>query len=140
MQPDEKINEKIKRIRRNKKWSQEDMAHQLNIATSTYGDIERGVSKLSLQRLEEIAKIFEVGLAELIDLNAKNIFNFKNIHGDHCQNWYNNPSSEQILELQHELEKARLLLQERDKEISYLKEDKEQLKEMIALLKNHQQK
>jgi len=130
MQPNEKTNEKIRRIRRDKKWSQMDMANQLNIEASTYGAIERGETKLSLQRLEEIAKVFKVDLAELIDLNAKNVFNSGGTHSHHSQNWYNNSSSEQILELQHELEKAHLLLQERDKEIGYLKE-------LVTLLKNN---
>jgi hypothetical protein len=36
------------------------------------------------------------------------------------------------------LEKARLLLQERDKEVGYLKREIEHLNELVALLKNNQ--
>jgi len=67
-------------------------------------------------------------LAELVDFNEKQVLNFGSIHSDNCQNWYNNPSSEQILELQHELEKARL-------EIDYLKQQNADLREMVKLLK-----
>lgn len=128
MQPDEKITEKIKRLRRDKKWSQEDVAQRLNMATSTYSDLERGVTQLSLRRLEELAKIFDTDLAELIGLNAKNIFNLGETHNSHSQNWYNNPASEQLLELQHELEKTRL-------ENDYLKQQNADLREMVNLLK-----
>lgn len=113
-------------------------AYQLNLSPSAYGSIERGETKLSLPRLEEIAKVFEIDLAELIDFGEKQVLNFGSIHGNNCQNWCNNPSSEQFLELKHELEKARLLLQERDKEINYLKQQIEHLKELLALLKKDQ--
>lgn len=125
------LNEKLRFMRHLKKWSPEEVAHRLNLSASAYGSMERGETKLSLLRLEEIAKVFEIELAELIDFNEKNVFNWGGTHSNHCQNWYNNPSSEQLLELQHELEKARLLLQEREKEINYLKE-------LIELLKNNQ--
>lgn len=126
------LNEKIRFIRHIKKWSQEEVAHRLGMSPSAYGSIERGEIKLSLPRLEEIARVFEIDLAELVDFNEKNIFNFGGTHNNHCHTWHNNSSSEQLIELQHELEKARLLLQEREKEIAYLKE-------LIALLKNNQQ-
>ena len=125
------LNEKLRFMRHLKKWSQEEVAHRLNLSASAYGSMERGETKLSFPRLEEIAKVFEIELAELIDFNEKNVFNWGGTHSNHCQNWYNHPSSEQLLELQHELETARLLLQEREKEISYLKE-------LIELLKNNQ--
>ena len=133
-----KVNEKIKFIRLIKKWSQEEMAHQLDISPSTYGSIERGETKLSLARLEEIAKVFEIDLAELLNANEKNIFNFGGTYSENCHTWYNNPHSEQCLELQHELEKSHLLLQERDKEIDYLKRETKRLAELVDLLKNNQ--
>lgn len=128
------LTEKLRFMRHIKKWSQEEMAYRLNMSPSAYGSVERGETKLSLPRLEEIAKLFEIELAELIDSNGRNVSNFfGEIHSNHCQNWYSNPSSEQFVELQHELEKNRLLLQERDKEIGYLKE-------LVELLKNNPQR
>ncbi len=122
------LNEKIRFIRHIKKWSQEEVAHRLDISPSAYGSIERGETKLSIPRLEEIAKVFEIDLAELID-DEKNIFNFGSIHGDNCQNWCVHSKSEQLLQLQHELEKAHL-------EIEYLKQQNADLREMVNLLKS----
>lgn len=125
------VSEKLKFIRHIKQWSQEEVAHRLNISPSAYGSMERGETKLSLERLEELAKVFEVDLAQLLDSNEKNIFNFGSIHGDHCQNWCDQTQPERIIELGHEVEKLGLLLQERDKEIEYLKQ-------IIELFKNTQ--
>jgi transcriptional regulator with XRE-family HTH domain len=122
------VNEKLKLIRHAKQWSQEEIAHRLNISPSAYGSIERGETKLSLGRLEELAKIFEIDLALLLDSSEKNIFNLGGTYSNHCQNWYSHSQSEQFVELQHEVEKLYLLLQERDKEILYLKELVELLK------------
>ncbi len=121
------INEKLRFIRHIKHWSQEEIAHRLNISPSTYGSIERGETKLSLGRLEELAKIFDIDLALLLDSSEKNIFNLGGTYSNHCQNWYSYSQSE----LQHEVEKLHLLLQERDKEVSYLRE-------LIELLKRNQ--
>jgi len=123
------LNEKIRFIRHIKKWSQEEVAHRLDISPSAYGSIERGETKLSIPRLEELAKMFEIDLVELIDLNEKNIFNFGSIHGDHCQNWCGLPKSEQLLQLQHEIEKARL-------QVEYLTQQNADLREMVNLLKS----
>jgi len=121
------VNEKLKFIRHIKQWSQEEIAHRLNISPSTYGSMERGETKLSLGRLKELAKVFEIDLALLLDSSEKNVFNLGGTYSNHCQNWYSHSQSE----LQHEVEKLRLLLQERDKEVLYLKE-------LIELLKLNQ--
>jgi transcriptional regulator with XRE-family HTH domain len=125
------ISDKLKFIRHIKHWSQEEVAHRLNISASAYGSMERGETKLSLERLKELAKVFEMDLAQLLDSSEKNIFNFGSIEGDHWQNWCDHTQSEQTVELKHELEKTRLLLQEREKEVAYLRE-------FIELFKNNQ--
>jgi transcriptional regulator with XRE-family HTH domain len=125
------VSDKLKFIRHIKHWSQEEVAHRLNISPSAYGSMERGETKLSLKRLEELAKIFEMDFTQLLDSSEKNIFNFGSIEGDHCQNWCDHTQSEQVVELKHELEKTRLLLQEREKEVAYLRE-------FIELFKNNQ--
>jgi len=125
------VSDKLKFIRHIKHWSQEEVAHRLNISPSAYGSMERGETKLSLKRLEELAKIFEMDFTQLLDSSEKNIFNFGSIEGDHWQNWCDHTQSEQVVELKHELEKTRLLLQEREKEVAYLRES-------IELFKNNQ--
>ena len=62
--------EKIRTIRQLKGWSQEEIAHRLDMSVSGYGSIERGDTDVNLSRLEDIAGIFEVDLAELFNLNS----------------------------------------------------------------------
>lgn len=50
----------IREIRTLKKFSQEYMARRLNIVVSAYSKIERGLTQLTIERLNEISKIFGV--------------------------------------------------------------------------------
>jgi transcriptional regulator with XRE-family HTH domain len=60
-----KIN-KIKEIRESKGFSQESVAHDLNITQQAYSRIEKNPESTTLKRLKELSKIFEVSLASLI--------------------------------------------------------------------------
>jgi transcriptional regulator with XRE-family HTH domain len=60
-----KITDKIREIRTQKNLSQEYLASFLGIDTSSYHRIERGVSPLSVQRLEKIVEALEIPLSEL---------------------------------------------------------------------------
>jgi len=56
----------IKKIRRQKDWSQEYVADKLNITQSAYAKLESGVSKLDILRLLEIAKLFGIHPSQLL--------------------------------------------------------------------------
>ncbi len=128
-----KLHERIKLMRKAKGWTQQEVAEKLNISLNAYGHIERGVTHPNSIKLEKIAKIFDVDLAELV--SDKNILNFGGTQSNHhCQNWYDNSSSEQLLKLQHELEKAQLVNDQQTKEIEYLKQQIIDLRKMIDLL------
>ena len=58
-----KINEKIKRLREGKHWSQEEMAQKLNMSKNGYAKIERGETSASL---EQVAGVLGIGLCELL--------------------------------------------------------------------------
>ena len=58
------IGPKIRKIRKIKDLSLENMAFELGITTSAYSKIEREECNISIKRLEEIARILEV---EVID-------------------------------------------------------------------------
>ena len=60
------INEKIKRLREGKHWSQEEMAQKLNMSKNGYAKIERGETSASLGRLEQVAAVLGIGLCELL--------------------------------------------------------------------------
>jgi transcriptional regulator with XRE-family HTH domain len=130
-----KLHEKIRRARKNKGWSQEETAQKLNMSLNAYGCIERGETHPNSIRLEQIARVFEMELAELV--SDGNIFIFGGAHSNHCQcnHWYSNSPPEQLLQLQHELEKVRLINEQQTKEIEYLKQQNADLREMVSLLK-----
>ena len=111
-------------------WSQEEIAEKLHMSLNAYGCIERGETCPNLNRLEQIAQILGIKLEELV--SEKSILNI----GMDFNNWYNTTSpSEQLIELQHELEKSRLLLEQQNKEIEYLKQQNADLRAMVKLLK-----
>lgn len=67
----------IKAIRMAKGLTQEDVADKLGLATSNYGRVERGLTELSIDRLEKIAEIFEVSVNYLLHFHEKNQIDFK---------------------------------------------------------------
>lgn len=68
------INEKIRFMRQQKGWSQEEMAHRLNMSPNGYGNIERGHTNINMTKLKKIAVFFDVNLTELFECD-KNVFN-----------------------------------------------------------------
>lgn len=60
-----KTTDKIREIRTQKNLSQEYLASYLGIDTSSYHRLERGVSPLSIQRLEKIVEALEITLSDL---------------------------------------------------------------------------
>ncbi|SEJ32405.1 Helix-turn-helix [Dyadobacter sp. SG02] len=63
------LSEKIRQIRLQKGLSQENMADMLGLSTTAYGDIERGRTELSVSRLENVAKLLDVPLPELLGID-----------------------------------------------------------------------
>jgi len=131
-----KIYERIKFLRQTKNWSQEEMAQRLEMSINGYARIERGETDLQLSRLEQIVKVFDMDLAEFFGINEKTVFNLA-VKQTNQNHWYISSTVSQT-ELLHELEKAHLLLQERDKEVGYLKQEMTYLKELVTALKNNQ--
>lgn len=119
-----KIHEKIKRIRKEKGWSQKEMAQKLNLSLNAYGHIERGETHPNSIRLEQIAKVLETDLGRLV--SDQSVFIGGN---NYCQTWYGGSPSEQVMQLQHELEKTRLINEQQAKEIDYLKQQNADLRQ-----------
>jgi transcriptional regulator with XRE-family HTH domain len=69
-----KVHEKIRSLRRSKRWSQEEMAEKLNLSVNGYANIERGETDPQLSRLEKIAETFGMELVELFSFGEKNVF------------------------------------------------------------------
>jgi transcriptional regulator with XRE-family HTH domain len=70
MSASSQLSERIRQIRTQKGLSQENMADMLNLSTTAYGDLERGRTELSISRLENIAKLLDIALPELLGLES----------------------------------------------------------------------
>lgn len=124
------INEKIRRIRESKEWSQEQMAEKLNMSLNGYAKIERGETKLYLDKLEQIAQILDIDVVELIQSGEKNIcFQIESPLGSVYQGVGESSLLIEIerlkLALSHANEKESLLnrlLEQKDNEIRALKD------------------
>ena len=127
------VNEKIRLIREAKGLTQEQVAEKLEMSPNAYGNIERGENDPKLSKLQKIAEIFEVELAELVDLTEKGTvtINFSN------QENRKSPKSKICISLPNaELEKQLLINELKDKELAMKDREIENLREIIALLKN----
>ena len=124
------VNEKIRKIREAKDWSQEQMAEKLNMSLNGYAKIERGETKLYLDKLEQIAKVFDIDVVELMQSDGKNIcFQIESPLGSVYQGGGETQMLIEIerlkLELSHAREKEGLLnklLEQKDTEIKILKD------------------
>jgi transcriptional regulator with XRE-family HTH domain len=124
------VHENIKFLRQFRNLSQQQMAKKLDMTLNGYAKIEQGKVDINLSRLKQIAEIFGVKLEQLVGLNDKNVFNFiENCH--HLTSFHNEQSlhnTNNQTTYKHELEKANLIIEQKDKEIAYLKEIIELLK------------
>ena len=115
------ISENIRLKREKVGYSQEDMAHKLDINQATYSKLERNSTKLTVDRLFEIAKLLNADVADLLGLKTQTIFNQKenemaNAFG-RIENYYQD--NKEISTKLHESYETRL--QEKDEEILFLK-------------------
>ena len=53
------VNDKVRALRELNNWSQEEVAERMQISESSYSRLERGKSKLDLEKLEKLAAIFK---------------------------------------------------------------------------------
>ncbi|WP_197711082.1 helix-turn-helix domain-containing protein [Chromatium okenii] len=122
-------------MRQYKGWSQEEMAEKLGYSLNGYAKIERGETDVKVDQLGKIAKAMGMDLQQLLNLNDKNVFNLV----ESCNHSNISHGNIVLTETQcgNELEKALLLLQERDKEIDNLKQQISQLKQINVLLEKH---
>lgn len=124
------VNEKIRKLRESKNWSQELMAEKLNMSLNGYAKIEHGESKLYLGKLEQIAQILDIDVIELIQSGEKNIcFQIESPLGSVYQGMGESSLLIEIerlkLALSHANEKEGLLnkfLEQKDSEIKALKD------------------
>jgi len=61
----EKLGKRIRRARKDKKMSQEELADRVGLHYTTISRIERGISNSPVQTIDKIAKVLKVSLSDL---------------------------------------------------------------------------
>lgn len=69
------ISKNIRKYRELKGYSQEYMAHELDITQASYAKIENNTTKINVERLFAIAKVLEMDAGEILELNKQTIYN-----------------------------------------------------------------
>jgi transcriptional regulator with XRE-family HTH domain len=130
------LHEIIAKIRDDKDFSQEEMAEQLMMSISGYSKIERGKSELSCPRLKQIADVLGLELKlepkDLLNNKEKSVFNIASSHDESHQNTYFQSSSK---DFEHKIEKQQIIIEQKDSEITLLKQQIEDLRSMLNFLK-----
>ncbi|MBF0784042.1 XRE family transcriptional regulator [Muribacter muris] len=125
-----KINEKIRMLREENALSQEQMAEKMNISTNSYGKIERGETKLTLNKLEQIANIFNLDIVELISTDKNS---YQITHYGTGANAFNFISDNKDIIVENE--KLQLIIAHKNETIEHQKEEIILLRQMLELLK-----
>lgn len=123
------IHNKIRMMRELHQWSQEEMADKMCMSPSGYAKIERGETKLQYDKLVQIAQIFNMNLADLID-NEKGVVFCLNENSDYI---YTNYSGNNEI-LSFEIEKLKLQLIHKDDLLLQKEKEIENLNKIIQLL------
>ncbi|MGX2975009.1 helix-turn-helix domain-containing protein [Ursidibacter arcticus] len=126
-----KSHQKVKLMREMKQWTQEDMAEKLNMSVTGYAKIERGQTNVSLEKLKQIAMVFNINVAQLLDDNTAPVLCSI---GDNHSNYTNYFGMNEALVAENQRQKLELeyknqLLQQKENEILALRK-------VISLLEN----
>ncbi|MFA9486310.1 helix-turn-helix domain-containing protein [Moraxella haemolytica] len=134
------IPQKIKIMREINQWSQEEMANKLHMSVNGYAKIERGETKLTLAKLEQIAQIFELDVLELMQNSNKNIYFLMNNESSDNNTAYcgtNDSIATDNEKLKMLLRHKDELLQNKDVLLEQKQNEIDSLKEIITLLKKN---
>ena len=63
------LGKKIRLLRHQKGWSQEEVAKRLDISIPAFSKIETGITDINLSRLEQISSLFEMSVVQLLTFN-----------------------------------------------------------------------
>jgi transcriptional regulator with XRE-family HTH domain len=67
------VGKNIRALRHKHGWSQEDVANRLGISIPAFSKIETGVTDINLSRLEQIANIFDINVAQILAIDADDV-------------------------------------------------------------------
>ncbi|WKS95289.1 helix-turn-helix domain-containing protein [Riemerella columbina] len=121
------IGHKVKNIRELKNLTQEYMAEKLDISQAAYSKIEKGITKITEDKLSKIAEILEVNPEDITDFDNKKVLNsYNSIKGNNSNITY----SQHDVTLIRQLYEDKITLLEK-----LLKKSEEEVEQIKKLLK-----
>jgi len=63
------LGKKIRLLRHQRGWSQEDVAKRLDISIPAFSKIETGITDVNLSRLDQISQLFNLSIVDLLTYN-----------------------------------------------------------------------
>ncbi len=125
-----KVQEKIRVLREINHWTQKDIAERMDMSQNGYAKIERGESKLDLEKLEQLANIFNINISELLDTNSG--LNYQ--YGDNnISNYYSLNSNQDLANLQLTIRHKDELLKQKEDLINQKDNEIIMLKKLLAV-------
>lgn len=131
-----KVNEKIRFMRESKSWSQEEMASKLGMSTTGYSKIERGETRLTIPKLEQIVEVFDTDILELISLGENKVVYIQD-SDNHSINIINPTSQDlaaEIIQLKQTISHQQEMLEAKNELISLQKSQLEALQKVVDKL------
>ena len=129
-----KIYEKIRALREERQWSQEELAAKLGLSVNGYAKIERGETRLNLPRLEQIAEVFDTDILTLIiPDDSRYSLSINNI-GDNISDNYQNICDGRT-NADGEIEKLQLMLKHQSEMLAQKERELAALQEIIRLMR-----
>ena len=122
----EEILQQIKEVRNVKGFSYEYMADKLEISTSAYRKIENSETKLTVERLFQIAEILQTPVDKILGSKLSNVFYQNNYDGG----TFNGNYDIETYYHQENRETTQKLIQTMELEIAHLREEVVFLREM----------
>jgi transcriptional regulator with XRE-family HTH domain len=124
-------------LRESKDYSQEYVADVLNINQKTYSSLETGKSKLTVERIQQLAELYHVKAdyflsEELPVINFNNTGPKSNSNSGYIHTYINDKNADSFYE--RLLSEKDNLIKEKDSQITILKEMIEILKSKIEIL------
>jgi transcriptional regulator with XRE-family HTH domain len=132
-----KINEKIKKLREDHQWTQEEMAQKLSMTTKGYAKIERGETISNLPRFEQVAEVFNMDICELLSYGEEGKIYINNTDNNLSNSFISLGNGNE------DTDKLKLIISHKDELLAHKieiienqKRELELLREMLNTLKN----
>ena len=132
-----KVHDKIRTMRELRHWSQEEMAARLSMSTNGYAKLERGETRLNIPKLEQIARVLDVDLNDLMAISERSVICLFNESGANHNNYYANSSQEltaEINRMQQQLQYQEALAAQKDALIAQQAREIETLRTLVVVL------